>query len=197
MSRIRSIHPGLTTDEAYMAMSMTCKAAWPLLWMQCDDAGVFEWKPLKLRATLFPANAVDMNEVLAEFVSLGCVMAFEVSGARYGGVRNFCRFQRPKLPKLSYPQTDELRKFVAFKSPPGSKFAPVKSGSFGSCGEARTDNEAKLRRISEASSQRKEEGKNSSPEEGISERSVGGRLEPTLREANNVEKMSINGGRAA
>ena len=135
MSRIRSIHPGLTTDDTYMAMSMTCKAAWPLLWMECDDAGLFEWKPLTLKAKMFPADNVDMVSVLGEFMSLGCVMKAEVGGAVYGAVRNFCRFQRPKLPKFKHPQTDELRKFAAFSEPPGAKNSPIKKRDFRTSGE--------------------------------------------------------------
>ena len=67
MARIRSVHPGMASDEIYMSMSITAKAAWPLLWTECDDNGIFEWKPIVLKARIFPADAVDFAAILAEW----------------------------------------------------------------------------------------------------------------------------------
>ncbi len=41
MARIRSIHPGLFTDEAFMALSLLARVVLPGLWTECDDQGVF------------------------------------------------------------------------------------------------------------------------------------------------------------
>jgi nitrogen fixation protein len=116
MPRIRSIHPSLFTDEAYMAMSMTAKAAWPGIWTDCDDHGAFEWKPIVLKAKLFPADPVDMVTVLAEFVQRGCVVKCEINGKVYGLVKNFCRFQRPKKPKYNVVLPSEYHSFVGLPS---------------------------------------------------------------------------------
>lgn len=115
MARIRSLHPGMTTDEAYMAMSAYAKAAWPPLWTDCDDQGVFEWKPLVLKAKLLPADTVSFDALLAEWVSLGVIVKFECGGRGYGAVRNFQRFQRPKKPNQVHPLPSELRTFVGLK----------------------------------------------------------------------------------
>lgn len=112
MARIRSIHPTLYTDEAYMAMSMVAKAAWPGVWTECDDHGAFEWKPIVLKARLFPADAVDMDKVLAEFVKLGAVVKCEIGGRTFGLVRNFCKWQRPKKPKYSVDLPPDYHAFV-------------------------------------------------------------------------------------
>jgi hypothetical protein len=112
MARIRSIHPGLTSDESFMSMSMTAKAAWPLLWTECDDGGAFEWKPIVLKARLFPADAVDFAAVLAELVALNCVKKVEIGGREYGLVRNFCRYQRPKKPNYRVLLTGHFRTYV-------------------------------------------------------------------------------------
>jgi hypothetical protein len=108
MARIRSVHPGMASDEAFMSMSMAAKAAWPLLWTECDDHGVFEWKPLVLKARIFPADNVDFRDILDEYEQLGCVKMFEVRGKSYGCVRNFCRYQKPKKPTFKLPFPDEL-----------------------------------------------------------------------------------------
>jgi hypothetical protein len=106
MARIRSVHPGLATDEAYMSMSLAAKAAWPLLWTECDDQGVFEWKPIVLKARIFPADNVDFEGILTEIEKLGCITRYSVEGKSYGLVRNFLRFQRPKKPKAVHPLPD-------------------------------------------------------------------------------------------
>ncbi len=126
MARIRSVHPGLASDEAYMSMTMAAKAAWPLLWTECDDKGVFEWKPVVLKARIFPADNVDFASVLAEYEALGCVRMFTVNGKSYGAVRNFGKYQRPKKPNSVYPITDELRTYAALQKagsePMGNQF---------------------------------------------------------------------------
>jgi hypothetical protein len=108
MARIRSIHPGLTSDEAYMSMSMTAKAAWTPLWMQCDDHGIFEWKPIVLKALIFPADNVDFAAVLSELELLGCVRRIDIQGRPHGVVRNFAKYQRPKNPSYRHFKAEEL-----------------------------------------------------------------------------------------
>lgn len=112
MARIRSVHPGMATDEAYMAMTFEAKAGWVLLWSQCDDNGVFEWKPISLKASIFPGNNVDFDALLTEWLRLNCIKKIEVGGKVYGLVRNFCLWQRPQKPKFRYPLPDEHRGFV-------------------------------------------------------------------------------------
>jgi hypothetical protein len=108
VARIRSIHPGLTSDEAYMSMSMVAKAAWTPLWMQCDDHGIFEWKPIVLKALIFPADNVDFAEVLQSWNALGCVRRIDISGRPHGMVRNFAKYQRPKNPSYRHFKAEEL-----------------------------------------------------------------------------------------
>jgi len=116
MSRIRSIHPGLFTDEAYMSMSAYAKAAWPALWTECDDHGAFEWKPIVLKARLFPADNIDFTEILDELKRLGSVVEYAAAGKKYGVVRNFGKFQRPKKPSYIHPVPDECLRIAGFAS---------------------------------------------------------------------------------
>lgn len=108
VARIRSIHPGLTSDESYMSMSMVTKAAWTPLWMQCDDHGIFEWKPIVLKALIFPADNVDFNTVLEELERLDCVRRIDIKGKPHGIIRNFAKYQRPKNPSYRHFKPEEL-----------------------------------------------------------------------------------------
>lgn len=113
MARIRSVHPGLTSDESYMSMSMTSKAAWTPLWMQCDDHGIFEWKPIVLKALIFPADNVDFAVVLQELENLNCVRRIEIDGKSYGLIRNFAKYQRPKNPSYRHFKPDNIPSDIA------------------------------------------------------------------------------------
>jgi hypothetical protein len=115
MARIRSIHPSLCTDEIYMSLSLPAKAAWPLIWMECDDQGAFEWKPIVLKARLFPADNIDLAAVLGELETAGAIRQVEIDGKRCGLIRNFCKYQRPKKPLHRFVLTDEMRTFVSSK----------------------------------------------------------------------------------
>jgi hypothetical protein len=113
MSRIRSVHPGLWTDERFMEVSPLARLLQIGIWNECDDKGSFEWSPIKLKARLLPVDNCDINELLDELVRAGSVIAYEIQGRKLGAVRNFTRYQRPKKPNSLYPQTDEVRNWCS------------------------------------------------------------------------------------
>ncbi len=103
MARIRSIHPGLFTDERYMSLSLAAKAIWAGIWTEADDHGVFEWKPVTLKAKLLPADNVDMAELMAETLKHGLTIQFTHEGKQYGVIRGFMKWQRPRQPSYRFP----------------------------------------------------------------------------------------------
>src|SRR4051812_4834187 len=103
MARIRSVHPGIFTDEAWVSCSQAARLLVIGLWTECDDQGVFEWKPLQLKMRLFAADNADVGAMLAECAENGIARRFERDGKAYGAVRNFCRYQRPRKPKIWFP----------------------------------------------------------------------------------------------
>jgi hypothetical protein len=113
MARIRSIHPGLFTDEAIVVLSPMARFLFIGILTECDDGGIFEWKPISLKMRLLPADNVDMAALLSELADANVVRRYCAEGREYGAVRNFCRFQRPKKPKLTHPMPAELRTYVA------------------------------------------------------------------------------------
>jgi hypothetical protein len=126
MARIRSVHPGLWTDEAFVSVSLGARLLAIGIWNECDDRGAFEWKPLGLKMKLMPADNVDVSSLLAELVSADIVARYEVDGRQYGAVRNFGRWQRPKKPNSIYPIPVEWRKYAATDKP-GSELIEVQA----------------------------------------------------------------------
>jgi hypothetical protein len=112
MSRIRSIHPGLFTDEAFMALSAHARLLVVGVWTEAWDDGVFEWKPLTLKAKIFPADNVDVPGLLEELIAGAFVRREEADGRQIGLVRNFRLYQRPKKPNSSGMLRDEWRTYV-------------------------------------------------------------------------------------
>lgn len=121
MARIRSIHPGLFTDEAFVGLSMPARMLLIGIWTDADDHGVFEWKPLSIKMRIFPADNIDVPALMEELAAANVVKRFELYGRSYGAVRNFCKYQRPKKPSYKHELPHELRTYVALKdagSPP-------------------------------------------------------------------------------
>lgn len=126
MARIRSIHPSLLTDEAFMTLTVEAPLAVTLLiglWTEADDQGVFEWKPLTIKARVLPAPVADIVPLLDLLVRVRFVLRYELDGREYGAIRNFTRFQRPKKPNAIHPMTEEVRHWTGSGSGPvGNRF---------------------------------------------------------------------------
>lgn len=122
MSRIRSVHPSLFTDEEFMCLSPYAQVFMIGLWTECDDQGVFAWKPMTLKARILPAANADVPALLEELVRAGFVRAYSVDDKSYGAVRNFLRFQRPKAPTAVHPLPEQFRSYVGMKPIDGEAF---------------------------------------------------------------------------
>lgn len=112
MPRIRSIHPGLFTDESFVSVSDAAQIFYIGLLTEADDQGVFEWKPVTLKMRLRPASLQPVDGLLAELEASNRIVAYEIGGRKYGAIRNFRKFQRPKYPNANHPITDDIRRYV-------------------------------------------------------------------------------------
>lgn len=111
MARIRSVHPGLFTDEAFVSVSMAARLLLIGLWTESDDNGVFEWNPVKLKMRIFPADDANVAGLLIELKSVNAIEDFEY-GKIYGAIRNFRKYQRPKSPKAIHPIPEYIKEYV-------------------------------------------------------------------------------------
>lgn len=112
MARIRSIHPGLFTDEAFVSATPFARLLIIGIWCEAFDDGCFEVKPLTLKMRLFPVDNVDVVALLAELENLGYFKRFETQGRTWAALRNFRKYQRPKKPNKSGVLPPELIDFV-------------------------------------------------------------------------------------
>jgi hypothetical protein len=112
MSRIRSIHPGFFTDEDLVSVSVSARLLFLGLGVEADDKGMFEWKPLTIKMRIFPADNVDVPALLGELVGANAICPYEIDGRKFGAIRNFRKFQRPKTPNDIHPSTADIRNYV-------------------------------------------------------------------------------------
>ncbi len=134
MARIRSVHPGLFTDEHFVACGAWARLLLIGIWTEADDQGVFEWKPIRLKMRLFPADDVDVADLLEELVVGDFLHFYEIEGREYGAVRNFRKFQRPKSPKAIHPLPPDFRNYVGL-TPISGEVVALKPGAFPQKGE--------------------------------------------------------------
>lgn len=116
MSRIRSVHPGFFRDENLVACSAFARLLFIGLGVEADDKGVFEWKPVTIKMTVFPGDNVDVVALLSELEGGGSIRQYEIGGRKYGAIRNFRKFQRPKTPNDVHPTTPDIAAFIGLAS---------------------------------------------------------------------------------
>ena len=135
MSRIRSIHPGIWTDEEFVSLSAFARLFLIGLWNECDDKGIFPWSPLKMKMRILPADSCDASELLSEIEAAGIIKSYSIGGKTYGAVRNFSKFQRPKKPNDIYPETQEIAIYCGRSSEPKQVGCPSMGNQLPTGGE--------------------------------------------------------------
>jgi hypothetical protein len=112
MARIRSVHPGFFTDEDYVRASAYARLLFIGLGVMADDKGIFEWKPITLKMKIFPADNINIDDLLSELMGVNAVKKYEINGRYYGAIRKFTKYQRPKTPNNIHPISEEIRNYI-------------------------------------------------------------------------------------
>lgn len=113
MARIRSIHPSLFTDEAFVSCSPLARVLYIGLMTEADDQGLFEWKPVQIKLRLLGVDNCDVPDLLAELLDVNLIAQLESGGKRLGAIRKFRKFQRPKKPSAQFALPYEWRTYVS------------------------------------------------------------------------------------
>lgn len=115
VGRIRTIKPELFLDEDLGALPGDYLALFVGLWTVADREGRLEWRPARLKATLFPYREIDLEALAEGLERIGKVRRYEVDGKRLLWVCGFVRHQRPhpKEPASVLPPPPEPCKETA------------------------------------------------------------------------------------
>lgn len=113
MARTRQVTPGFFSDEDLATRcSPMARLLFVGLWTLADRKGRLEDRPLKIKAALFPYEAVDADALLRELAQpkehgVGAfILRYEANGRKYLQVCNFEKYQKchPKEPAGGFPE---------------------------------------------------------------------------------------------
>lgn len=129
MARIRSVHPGFFTDENCVSVSAFARLLFIGIWTEADDYGAFEWKPVTLKMRILPVDNVDVPELMEELEAYDLVRSYEHKGRKYGVVRNFAKYQRPKKPTAKHFIPAQFRTYVGLDDESSELTPPLSAPS--------------------------------------------------------------------
>jgi len=94
VARIRYIKPEYFLDEELADLGMQARLLFIGLWTIADRDGRLEDRPRKIKAQIFPYDAVDVDNILNE-LSPKFIVRYKIAEHCYIQIRNFKKHQRP------------------------------------------------------------------------------------------------------
>lgn len=79
MARIRTVKPEFWTDEKIVELSFEARLFFIGLWNYADDYGILEWSPKRIKMQLFPADNINIIELLHELHVAGLIIVYTES----------------------------------------------------------------------------------------------------------------------
>lgn len=110
--RSRTIKPGFYDNEVLGSMSPLAHLLFPGLWQMADHEGLMEYRPLRIKAKIFPYRDADVASLCDELEAGGLIDRYEVCGCMYLSVIGFLKHQRPhpnekKIPSIIPKKTHQ------------------------------------------------------------------------------------------
>jgi hypothetical protein len=109
MARARNIKPSFFKNEELAECSVWARLLFIGLWTLADRDGRLEYRPLRIKAELFPYDAVEIPELAVELHGKKLLVRYAVGGKQYLHIPNFVKHQRPhpKEPDSVFPEPPE------------------------------------------------------------------------------------------
>lgn len=95
MARQRLLDPGFFTDATLLTLSPLTRILFAGLWCVADREGRLVDNALDLKIRLLPADACDVEAMLADLERTGRIVRYRVGDRRLLRIVHFCRYQHP------------------------------------------------------------------------------------------------------
>jgi hypothetical protein len=95
MARSRNIKPGFFTNEELVELPFATRLLFAGLWTLADKEGRLKDRPKTVKMKLFPADDLDVEEMLAELAGAGLIRRYEAAGERYVCIPSWDKHQNP------------------------------------------------------------------------------------------------------
>jgi hypothetical protein len=125
MARTRSIKPSFFKNEYLAECEPMARLLFVGLWTLADSAGRMEFRPLRIKAELFPYDNCDILGLLKQLADKGFVRAYESGDVKVLEIPTFGEHQRchPDERDEGLPPPDESAEIIVFperNAKPGS-----------------------------------------------------------------------------
>lgn len=97
MPRSRSIKPAFFKNEVLAAMDPHTRLLFAGLWTLADREGRLEDRPARVRAEVFPYEAIDVDAALCALEREGFIQRYEAHGGKFIQITNFGKHQTPHV----------------------------------------------------------------------------------------------------
>jgi hypothetical protein len=109
MARIRTIKPDFWTDEKVVELSAFARLLFIGIWNFADDEGRIRLSEKKLRMQIFPADTVNISELLGEIRRESLITIYDIEGVSYLQVNGFSKHQKiDKRTPSKFPPSPRL-----------------------------------------------------------------------------------------
>lgn len=95
MARARNIKPGFFRNPELVELPFETRLLFPGLWVLADRMGRLEDRPKLIKMEIFPADSVDVDEMLNQLQQVGLIHRYTVEGKNYIEIINFLKHQNP------------------------------------------------------------------------------------------------------
>ena len=89
MARSRNIKPGFFQNEDLQELDFATRLFFIGLWTEADKEGRLEDRPKKLKNALFPADDVEVEQMLDGLAAYGFISRYERAGKKRMDPANF------------------------------------------------------------------------------------------------------------
>lgn len=97
MPRARSIKPAFFKNEECGLLPPLTRLLFIGLWTLADRSGRLEWRPLKIKAEVFPYDSCQIEKMLFALADRGLILIYEADGAKYISIPTFEKHQTPHM----------------------------------------------------------------------------------------------------
>ena len=111
MARSRNIKPGFFQNEDLQELDFATRLFFIGLWTEADKEGRLEDRPKKLKNALFPADDVEVEQMLDGLAAYGFISRYERAGKKIIQIVKWAKHQNPhrrEAPSTLPAETDEV-----------------------------------------------------------------------------------------
>ena len=91
--RPRNLRPGFVRNEDLAQISFEGRLLFQGLWCLADCKGRLEDRPMRMKADLFPYDAMEVEPLVGKLAEKGLILRYEVDGKRLIWIPTFCKHQ--------------------------------------------------------------------------------------------------------